>query len=143
MRASILTCCAALVASASPVAAGPSVERYLGTGRACYGALTITPKKISWLTPFSQCQSTGYQVVEHDSTRTTFRLDHPASTCRYRLLSLTHDVAVEPDMGWNVTGYRDERSYRAHKASGFASSPERSLSCYLIRDPEPTAPLDW
>lgn len=143
MQFVVLTCCAATVASASPVTAGPSVERYLGTGRACYGALTITPKTISWLTPFSQCQPVGYQIVEHDSARTTFRLSQAAPTCRYRLLSLTHDVAEEPDKGWNVTGYRDERSYRAHKASGFASNPQRSLSCYLIRDPEPTAPLDW
>lgn len=32
---------------------------------------------------------------------------------------------------------------RDHKASNFQSYPQRMLSCYLIRDPDPTGPLDW
>jgi hypothetical protein len=40
--------------------------RFEGTGRACYGTLSIQPKTISWLTPFSQCKSMSYALISQD-----------------------------------------------------------------------------
>lgn len=130
---------AAITASAAP----PKTERFLGTGRACYGALTITPGTISWSTPFSRCEPVHFQVIEQDRGRTTYRMKQIASECRYQVVSLIHRTEEGPDKGWNAIGYSDELSYRQHKANGFSSNQPKTLSCYVIRDPDPTGPLDW
>jgi hypothetical protein len=146
MRLKLLRCWTAgagLAVAFAASAVAPKVERFLGTGRACYGALTITPKTLSWITPFSRCDPVSFQIVEQDPGRTTFRMAETMSECRYQVLSLTHQHPDDPDKGWHVTGYRDESSYREHKATSFSSNQSRTLSCYLIRDPDPASPLDW
>jgi hypothetical protein len=54
----------------APDAASPPSEPRLqlgvfeGTGRACGGLLKITPKRMSWKTPFSPCPASAYTLVE-------------------------------------------------------------------------------
>ncbi|GGY46568.1 hypothetical protein GCM10007387_30880 [Pseudoduganella albidiflava] len=136
-------CIVSVCLTVTAASAKPPTSRYLGTGRACYGTLTITDKRIAWLTPFSQCKSMPYRIIERGEGRTTFRLMRSAPQCRYSVLLLTHDATEEPDKGWDITGYADELAYRKHKASNFQSYPDEILTCYLIRDPDPTGPLDW
>jgi hypothetical protein len=49
---------AAYGASASDITRG----NYMGSGRACYGMLTITAARITWITQFSRCESSAYAV---------------------------------------------------------------------------------
>ena len=35
-----------------------------GTGRACSGLLKITPKRLSWKTPFSSCPTLAFTLAE-------------------------------------------------------------------------------
>ena len=132
-----------LLVSLAAAAKAPYDGRYLGTGRACYGTLTINDKHVSWLTPFSRCPSMTYKLVEKGNERVTFQLNRPAAQCLYSFVSLVHHAGKGMDEGWEVMGYRDKQAYLEHKASKFESYPEHILSCYLIRDPDPTGPLDW
>jgi hypothetical protein len=112
--------------------------RFMGSGRACYGPLTVGTKTISWLTPFSQCKSVPYALIERDVhgdvSRVTYRLKTNAGSCRYTVLSLTHKGGAA-HTGWDVTGYGSEQSYQDDKASGYQAKSEDIMSCYLIRDP--------
>jgi hypothetical protein len=111
--------------------------RFQGTGRACYGTLSVEPKTISWLTPFSQCKSTPYEIVERDSfdgkMKTTYRLKRGAASCRYTVLVLTHSGA-DDGSGWEITGYGSEQSYRTDKSSGYTIRSEDMMSCPLVRE---------
>lgn len=111
--------------------------QFHGTGRACYGDLTIQRKTIAWNTPFSQCRTASYSLMEHASNaaqiRYTYLLRHTDSMCRYRVLSVTHARGKNAQIGWEVTGYGAEDSYLADKASGYSNNPPDMMSCYLVR----------
>lgn len=113
--------------------------QFHGTGRACYGDLTIERKTITWHTPFSQCGPTSYSlmgetgIAEH--TRYTYLLHTSDSLCRYRVLSVTHVRGKSGKIGWEVTGYGTEVSYRADKASGYSNNTPDIISCYLVQSP--------
>jgi hypothetical protein len=132
-----------LAAILSSTAAAPRMERFLGSGRACYGALTLTPETIAWLTTFSRCEPTRFRIIDQTNVRTTFRMAELSSECRYQVVSLAHGRPDDPDKGWHVTGYHDEASFREHQAAGFTTRQDKTLSCYLIRDPDPAGQLDW
>jgi hypothetical protein len=123
------------VASAQP---RPLTGRFVGNGRACYGTLDVRTKTISWLTTFSKCKSTPYELIERNEQggelRMTYRIKPNADGCRYAILSLTH-TGVAKDIGWDVTGYGSEQSYQADKANGYQAKAEGMMSCYLTRDP--------
>jgi len=116
----------------------PLPARFQGTGRACDGELVIQRQTILWSTPFSVCKAASYKLQDHDGNtgraRYTYRLDQTTSACRYRVISLTHDGNKPEDIGWEVTGYGDPKSYEQDKAAGFsnAGTPDM-MSCYLTR----------
>jgi hypothetical protein len=116
--------------------ASPFFGRFQGTGRACYGTLAVTAKTISWQTPFSQCKSMPYELIERASRegkmRMTYRLK-PGASCRYTVLTLTHSGTID-DTGWEVTAYGSETSYQTDKSSGYKTRSEDMLSCRLVRD---------
>jgi hypothetical protein len=118
--------------------------RFHGTGRACSGDLIIRPAAISWVTPFSTCASVAYELLEQDSNgdreRLTYRLLRAPQACRYSILSLTHNKALGPDAGWEISAYGQEQSYRRDKESGYQSDAPDMMSCYLLlgsSKPEP------
>lgn len=129
--------CLCAQAEAATVTLSPA--QFEGTGRACFGKLSIQRSEISWTTPFSQCNALPYvlldQVTSSGKARHTFRFTHTTPTCRYRIISVTHHEAGEPGTGWEVTGYGQEQSYLMDKACGYKANPPDVLSCYLIRDP--------
>jgi hypothetical protein len=120
-------------------ASDPVTGSFQGSGRACYGTLTIQAKTISWLTPFSQCKSISYEFIDPEKdngrARMTYRLTSHTGNCRFAILSLTHAGPAE-NTGWEVTGYGSEQSYRADKSSGYQSKAADVMSCYLVRNPE-------
>lgn len=127
-------------------AATSTTGSFLGTGRACYGTLAVKTKTVSWVTPFSQCQTTPVDLIDQDdsggSLRRTYRFTRSSASCRYRVLSLTHDGSKDQDLGWQVVGYSTEASFRQDKAGGFSTSTPDMMACYLIRDPEKKARSD-
>lgn len=103
---------------------------YMGSGRACYGMLTITSRQITWMTPFSECLASPYAVVQRDDQadglQITYRLMRPSAKCPYPVLVLTHDPGAGADIGWNVVGYPSLASAREGRR-------DRALGCYLYR----------
>jgi hypothetical protein len=97
----------------------------------------VAEKTISWMTPFSQCKSMGYELIERGSRegqmRMTYRLKPGAGSCRYTVLTLTHRGTVD-GTGWEVTAYGSETSYRTDKSNGYKTRSEDMLSCPLVRD---------
>ncbi len=128
--------CLWLGAQAQPAAL--SMARFEGTGRSCSGTLSINKKTISWITPFSHCNALPYELLEQrrdaDKMRYTVRFTGTSPTCRYRILSLTHNEAQDANIGWEVTGYGLEQSYQADKANNYTMSAADMMSCYLVRD---------
>ncbi|HEY1797208.1 MAG TPA: hypothetical protein VGG57_13945 [Stellaceae bacterium] len=126
---------AAAVALNGAVAAGltphdPVLGNYRGSGRACYGMLTITTHRIFWTTPFSRCIGSPYDVRGKrdgaDGVRMTFVLSRPGARCRYPVLELTKRPGDDPAIGWEVAGYRS-------LDSGKRGGRDDSISCYLYR----------
>jgi hypothetical protein len=117
---------AAHAASASDITHG----NYMGSGRACYGMLTITAARITWMTPFSRCDSSPYTVrdrqEEPDGVRVVYELLRPSLKCLYRVLVLTHAAAADRGIGWNVVGY-PSLDAAVHNRN------DDALGCYLYR----------
>ncbi len=120
-------------------ASTPFTGRFLGTGRACYGTLSVQPKTVSWLTIFSQCQALPANLIEQEnaggSVRRTYRFTRGSSSCRFEVLSLSHDDSKDSDIGWQVVGYPAEASFLQDKAGGFFTQSPDIMACYLTRDP--------
>jgi hypothetical protein len=106
---------------------------YIGSGRACYGTLTITAARITWMTPFSRCDSSPYTVRNRqegpDGLRVVYEFLRPSGKCLYHVLVLTHAAVADSGIGWNVVGY-------ASLDAAARSQTEDALGCYLYR---PTA----
>jgi hypothetical protein len=118
----------------TPAGAAAAPDRvhgnFMGSGRACYGMLTITTRRITWITPFSECRSSPYTIRdrrdEPAGLRITYELTLPSAKCRYHVLTLTHAAANEDGIGWNVVGYPSLES----AAQGGSAD---ALGCYLYR----------
>jgi hypothetical protein len=137
-----LTCTAAvMLACLAPIVqaqAGKLSGTFTGTGRACFGKLTVHAKTISWSTTFSRCESLPYELIEQttdaDIDRYSFKFTRHSQQCRYRYLTVTHRRASEADIGWDVIGYGSEQSYLSDKANGYTANSSDTMSCYLIRE---------
>jgi hypothetical protein len=122
-------------------ASTPSLTgHFIGSGRTCYGTLQIARETISWNTPFSRCKARPFHLMEDERAggkrRLTFELTETASTCRFQVISLTHDESSAEDSGWEATGYADPESYQADKRSAYTRNAPDMMSCALVRDPE-------
>ena len=101
----------------------------MGSGRACYGMLTITARAITWMTPFSRCRTSPYSIVDReegpDGLRVTYQLQQPSRKCRYPVLVLSHRADADNDIGWNAEGYPS--------LDAMAQRAEDRIGCYLYR----------
>jgi hypothetical protein len=126
------------VGLAAQAAEPPFTGRFLGTGWACYGALAIQAKTVSWLTSFSQCKALPVALADRDesggSLRITYRFTRSASSCRFSVVSLFHDGSKDQNTGWQIVGYVTMASFLAGKASGYTMNTPDMMSCYLIPD---------
>lgn len=140
MRVSLYTFLGTCLVAATAAQAkdSPFTGHFQGTGRACYGTLSVQAKTISWTTPFSQCTSISYELVERSKqdgqTTITYRFKSHPGSCRYTILALTHHGAADAT-GWEVTGYGSEKSYRTDKSNAYKARAEDMMSCPLVRDP--------
>lgn len=102
-----------------------------GTGRACGGLLKITPRRMSWNTPFSPCPASAYTLLERrqkdGATQWAYRFTGAPKRCLYKVVVLEKKpVADSRATPWNAYGFVSTKAYRAD------SSIDR-LSCYLIK----------
>lgn len=102
-----------------------------GTGRACSGRLTITPKTLAWKTPFSPCSASAYSLVENRRTTNAqqwaYAVKTPSKRCFYKVVMLEQVAQkTKSEFEWNVSGFPSIEAYRAD------SNTDR-LNCYLIR----------
>jgi len=119
---------------APPPAAAPASDPpiqfgvFEGTGRACGGLLKITPKRMSWKTPFSPCPASAYTLVERrrkgGATLWTYRFIGSPKSCLYKVVVL--EKTAPPDVwAWNAYGFTSMKAYRADSKD--------LLSCYLVK----------
>lgn len=126
----------AAVAGAPAAAAPPFTGAFSGTGRSCYGRLYVKTRTISWLTPFSQCQSVPYRTILQQQRgherALAFQLERRPKGCRYRVLYLHHADDPDPTIRWEVIGYASLDDFRADQARGFKAESPSAMSCYLV-----------
>jgi hypothetical protein len=119
----------------APDAASPPSEPRLqlgvfeGTGRACSGLLKITPKQLSWKTPFSPCPASAFTLVERrqngGSTQWAYRFVSAPKSCLYKVVVL-EKAGDTDDWAWNVSGFTSMTAYKTN------SEADR-LNCYLVK----------
>jgi len=122
-----------LVATATPQIADErdiALGNFMGTGRTCYGMLTITSRGITWMTPFSECRTSPYSVIDRGDgpggLRITYRLTRPSAKCLFNVLVLTHRANEDTGIGWGVVGHPSLESVAANRT-------DRTFDCYLYR----------
>ncbi len=127
---------AALCLSATFAAERPFTGSFEGAGRACYGALKVRSKTISWTTPFSSCKNVTYEVIERSekgkARRFTFRLKPASKACRFGVVYLYHDDSANAGIDWHVIGYRTMDEYKADQQNGLKADSPDALSCSLV-----------
>ncbi len=99
-----------------------------GTGRACAGQLRITPRRLTWKTPFTPCPASAYTLVERRQTERrvhwVYQLKNPSKRCTYKVVSLEKMIDENGWVGWNASGFW-EKSYRTNTYG--------ELNCYLVK----------
>lgn len=98
-----------------------------GTGRACTGRLTITPRTLAWKNTFLPCPATAYSLVEARRTdigrQWIYELRNPPKRCFYRVVKLEKRDAAS---AWNIAGFSSIEAYKAN------SDVDR-LNCYMVK----------
>ena len=101
-----------------------------GTGRACSGLLRITPRRLSWTTPFSSCPTLPFTLAERrqkdGTTRWVYQRVGASKSCTYKVVVLEKKL-VAPDnwIAWNALGYTSMKAYKADS--------DVRLACYLVK----------
>jgi hypothetical protein len=99
-----------------------------GTGRACSGLLKITPKRMSWKTPFSPCPASAYTLVERrhkgGATLWTYRFIGSPKSCLYKVVVL-EKTAPPQVWAWYAYGFTSMKAYKADSND--------QLNCYLVK----------
>jgi len=119
----------------TPATISPPVEPrvqlgvFEGTGRACSGLLKITPKRMSWKTPFSPCPASAYTLVERrhkgGATLWTYRFIGSPKSCLYKVVVL-EKTAPPQVWAWYAYGFTSMKAYKA-------DAKFEQLNCYLVK----------
>lgn len=79
--------------------------RWQGGGRACHGTLAITPRRLSWHTPFSRCTALPYRTEPAEGGATRYTLLRRNPGCRFQAVVLGPVGPVGPaGQGWQALG---------------------------------------
>lgn len=86
-----------------------------GTGRACSGLLEITPKRLSWNTPFSPCPASAFTLVERrqkdGATQWAYGFAQTPKSCFYKVVMLKK--LVDGRIEWHASGFTSMKAYKA------------------------------
>lgn len=124
----VIACARAPAKSVQPTAR-PTAQLgvFQGTGRACTGRLTITPRTLAWKNTFTPCPATAYSLVETRRTDIAqhwiYALQTPPKRCFYKVVKLEKRADAS---AWNVAGFSSLDAYKA-------SSDIDRLDCYMVR----------
>jgi len=116
--------------------APPFTGAFHGTGRACSGGFYIREKTVEWISTFSICKPSRYEVLARDSTaghrRIAVHIKSRSRQCLYEVF----EAQQSSTYGWNINGYQSLASYRNRALPDWRNSPleERLiLSCPMVR----------
>ncbi len=114
-----------LLAGPLPAADLSFTGEYQGTGRQCFGRLSVQSKSIEWHTPFATCRKTPYRVLAKEprgsGQEVVFVLQ--GKPCGFGVIALSLD-SEEPQY-WNVSGYRSMAAYENNSEDRLLCSVER------------------
>jgi hypothetical protein len=103
----------------------PFIGEYQGTGRQCFGKLSVQSKVIEWRTPFAVCRKTPYRMLKKESggsgQEAVFVLQ--GTPCGFGVIVLSLDPK-QPQY-WNATGYRSMAEYEKNSDDKLLCSVER------------------
>lgn len=88
-----------------------------GTGRACSGLLRITPRRLSWKTPFSSCPTLPFTLAERrqkdGTTRWIYQRVGAPKSCLYKVVILEKTVDPDERSSWDVYGFTSMKAYKS------------------------------
>jgi hypothetical protein len=100
-----------LVAAGQQAASKPPHLNLTSDGHACSGSFTLTSKRVSWKSSFSNCRALPYQVISGKQSDWLLGIEKNQA-CPFSVLHLTQkDPQIWGTM-WNVDGYESLESYR-------------------------------
>jgi hypothetical protein len=127
-----LLCVAGLAAAADTSFTGA----FNGTGRACNGSLFVRERTIEWISTYSICKPSRYEVLEKDLAgdhqRIAFRVKTRSRQCRYEVFELQQVSRY----GWAADGYPSLEAFKKRDLPDWRNSPmpERFvLECPMVR----------
>jgi hypothetical protein len=129
--------CVAVLLAWSPKAGadgnGAPTGRWQGGGRACAGKLDITPRTLSWRTPFSRCVGLPFKSSDLGDTggigRTLFIFERATPGCPFASVELLRKAGPAGEAGpvrWEAIGHRSEAERQAGRL-------DDALACPLVR----------
>lgn len=128
---------ALLVLAGAVVAAEPPFTgAFSGRGRACFGGLYLREKTVEWISTFSICKPSRYEVLAKDLSpgqqRIAVRIKSRSRQCLYEVFEVEQ---IDTD-NWGVNGYQSLASYTNRKLPDWSNSPLEErwvLSCPMFR----------
>lgn len=128
--------CLLAVAGFAAAADAPFTGAFNGTGRACNGSLYVRAKTIEWISTYSICRPSRYEVLDKNLTgdlqRIAFRVKTRSRHCRYEVFELQQVSRY----GWAADGYQSFEAFRKRQLPDWRNSPvpERFvLECPMTR----------
>lgn len=111
------------LAGVAVAADAPFTGVFNGTGRACFGALYVRTRTIEWITTYSICKPSRYEVLEKDLTgdhkRIAFRIKTRSRHCLYEVFELQQDSRY----GWSAGGYQSLEAFQKRALPDWKNSP--------------------
>jgi hypothetical protein len=128
---------ALLVFAGTAIAADvPFTGAFSGTGRACSGGLYLRAKTVEWISTYSICKRSRYELLAKDLTvdhqRIAVRIKTRSKQCRYEIF----EAEQVSTYSWDVRGYKTLEAYQKQDLPDWQNSPlpERwFLSCPMVR----------
>jgi hypothetical protein len=114
----------------------PFTGAFTGTGRACSGGLYLRAKTVEWISTYSICKPSRYELLAKDLTadhqRIAVRIKARSRQCLYEIF----EAEQVSTYSWDVRGYQSLEAYRKQDLPEWRNSPlpERQLlSCPMVR----------
>jgi hypothetical protein len=125
-----------VLAGAAVAAEPPFTGAFNGRGRACFGGFYIREKTVEWISTFSICKPSRYEVLAKDLSPGHQRIAvHIRSRSRHCLYEVFEAEQIDA-YNWGVNGYQSLASYENRKLPDWSNSPLEErwvLSCPMVR----------
>ena len=123
------------LASVSAASERPFTGAFKSWGRACNGGVYVRAKTIEWISSWSICKPSPYEVLDRSAAdepeRIAFHIKQRSKTCLYEVVEL-----VNNEGSWFAIGYQTLEAFRNRNDPEWRDSPlpERwTLACPMER----------